>query len=164
MNFNKNFPILQQQLDFELNGLNPSRTLITSSAFHNNYIKSKINQTQVNNDFTFKNYSQLTFGIGSTKVKNRSTFSNMQHNTWNDNSTTTNYPNDLWIPSSFAQYFNTIDGSGNPQQFNQLYLFNFKRVRQTAAHTAGNKSLYRISPVFTTNHHMIEKSKNAYLQ
>lgn len=127
-------------------------------------MKSEIDQAQVNGDFTFENYSQLTFGIGSTEVKNRSAFSNVQRNTWGGNGTAADYPDDLWIPSSFAQYFDAIDGSGNPQQFNQLYLFDFERVRQAAAHAAGDESLYRISPVFTTDRRVIEKSKNAYLQ
>lgn len=127
-------------------------------------MKSEIDQAQVNGDFTFENYSQLKFGIGSTEVKNRSAFSNVQRDTWGGNGTAADYADDLWIPSSFAQYFDAIDGSGNPAQFNQLFLFDFERVRQAAAQAAGDESLYRISPVLTTDRRVTEKSKNAYLQ
>ncbi len=164
VDFSKDFPVLQQQLGFGLNGLDPSRTLVTGSAFRNSYMKSEIDQAQVNGDFTFENYSQLKFGIGSTEVKNRSAFSNVQRDTWGGNGTAADYADDLWIPSSFAQYFDAIDGSGNPAQFNQLFLFDFERVRQAAAQAAGDESLYRISPVFTTDRRVTEKSKNAYLQ
>lgn len=164
VDFSKDFPVLQQQLGFGLNGLDPSRTLVTGSAFRNSYMKSEIDQAQVNGDFTFENYSQLKFGIGSTEVKNRSAFSNVQRDTWGGNGTAADYPDDLWIPSSFAQYFDAIDGSGNPAQFNQLFLFDFERARQAAAQAAGDEALYRISPVFTTDRRVIEKSKNAYLQ
>ncbi|MCF5940952.1 TonB-dependent receptor, partial [Xanthomonas perforans] len=164
VDFSKDFPVLQQQLGFGLNGLDPSRTLVTGSAFRNSYMKSEIDQAQVNGDFTFENYSQLKFGIGSTEVKNRSAFSNVQRDTWGGNGTAADYPDDLWIPSSFAQYFDAIDGSGNPAQFNQLFLFDFERARQAAAQAAGDESLYRISPVFTTDRRVTEKSKNAYLQ
>ncbi|NEK92330.1 MAG: hypothetical protein G3W63_22850, partial [Xanthomonas euvesicatoria] len=82
----------------------PSRTLVTGSAFRNSYMKSEIDQAQVNGDFTFENYSQLKFGIGSTEVKNRSAFSNVQRDTWGGAGTAADYPDDLWIPSSFAQY------------------------------------------------------------
>lgn len=164
VDFSKDFPVLQQQLGFGLNGLDPSRTLVTGSAFRNSYMKSEIDQAQVNGDFTFENYSQLKFGIGSTEVKNRSAFSNVQRDTWGGNGTAADYPDDLWIPSSFAQYFDAIDGSGNPPQFNQLFLFDFERARQAAAQVAGDDALYRISPVFTTDRRVTEKSKNAYLQ
>ncbi len=164
VDFSKDFPVLQQQLGFGLNGLDPSRTLVTGSAFRNSYMKSEIDQAQVNGDFTFENYSQLKFGIGSTEVKNRSAFSNVQRDTWGGNGTAADYPDDLWIPSSFAQYFDAIDGSGNPAQFNQLFLFDFERARQAAAQAAGDDALYRISPVFTTDRRVTEKSKNAYLQ
>lgn len=164
VDFSKDFPVLQQQLGFGLNGLDPSRTLVTGSAFRNSYMKSEIDQAQVNGDFTFENYSQLKFGIGSTEVKNRSAFSNVQRDTWGGNGTAADYPDDLWIPSSFAQYFDAIDGSGNPAQFNQLFLFDFERARQAAAQAAGDEALYRISPVFTTDRRVTEKSKNAYLQ
>ncbi|MEA9656982.1 TonB-dependent receptor [Xanthomonas campestris] len=164
VDFSKDFPVLQQQLGFGLNGLDPSRTLVTGSAFRNSYMKSEIDQAQVNGDFTFENYSQLKFGIGSTEVKNRSAFSNVQRDTWGGNGTAADYPDDLWIPSSFAQYFDAIDGSGNPAQFDQLFLFDFERARQAAAQAAGDDALYRISPVFTTDRRVTEKSKNAYLQ
>nr|WP_088062272.1 TonB-dependent receptor [Xanthomonas fragariae] len=164
VDFSKDFPMLQQQLGFGLTGLDPSRTLVTGSAFRNSYMKSEIDQAQVNGDFTFENYSQLKFGIGSTEVKNRSAFSNVQRDTWAGAGTAADYPDDLWIPSAFAQYLDAIDGSDNSAQFNQLFLFDFERARQATAQVAGDPSLYRASSIYSTDRRVTEKSKNAYLQ
>jgi TonB-dependent receptor len=62
------------------------------------------------------------------------------------------------------QYFDQINGSNNPNLFNQFYTFNFAQVRQLAATASGLPALYLPKTTFDNDARTEEKSKNAYIQ
>jgi TonB-dependent receptor len=137
---------------------------VTGSNFQNRYMKAKIDQYQVKGRLRMLESSNLNFGLGAIKVDNRSAESNNQLDTWGGASKASDYPSSLWHPETVRGYFNQIDGSGNPNLFNNFYTFNFNAVREAAAKATGNPGGYVAKNTFTTDQRTREESKNLYLQ
>jgi TonB-dependent receptor len=158
--FSKDFPVLSiEGADFTKFGQQ-----VTGSVFSNQYMKGIVDQTQVKGELKVLEASELKFGAGATKVSNRSAFSNQQRDTWGGATKPSDYPSNVWHPESVRQYFDKIDGSSNPNLFNNFYTFNFAQVRQLAATASGLPALYLPKTTFDNDARTEEKSKAAYLQ
>jgi TonB-dependent receptor len=158
--FSKDFPVLS------IAGADFARApqQVTGSAFSNGYMKGEISQTQFKGRLKLLESSELNFGLSTTKVDNRSAFSNQQRDTWSGATSPADYPSSVWHAETVRQYFNKIDGSNNPNLFNQFYTFNFDQVRQLAAKASGHPELYLPKTTFDTDQRTEEKSKSLYLQ
>jgi TonB-dependent receptor len=138
---------------------------VTGSNFQNGYMKGKIEQYQVKGRLRMLESSNLNFGLGAIKVSNRSAVSNNQRDdTWGGATKPSDYPSSLWHPQTVRGYFNKIDGSGNPNLFNNFYTFNFNEVRDVAAKATGKPELYTIKNSFDTDQRTTEKTNSLYLQ
>jgi TonB-dependent receptor len=158
--FNQDFPVLSiQGADFVKAGQQ-----VTGSNFTNQLMRGVVDQTQVKGRWKLLESSELNFGAGTTKVSNRSAFSNNQRDTWGGATKASDYPSSVWHPDTIRQYFDQINGSNNPNLFNQFYTFNFAQVRQLAATASGLPALYLPKTTFDNDARTEEKSKNAYVQ
>ncbi|MBB3222331.1 TonB-dependent receptor [Pseudoduganella umbonata] len=158
--FSQDFPVLSiAGADF---GRAPQQ--VTGSAFRNGYMKGEISQAQFKGRLKVMESSQLNFGLSATKVDNRSAFSTMQRDTWGGASSPADYPSSVWHPATVRGYFDKIDGSGNPNLFNNFYTFDFGQVRDLAIKASGRPDLYSIKDRWDTDQRTEEKSKALYLQ
>ena len=163
VDFSNEFPVLSVTLPAGMTAIDPAGMQVTGSSFRNGYMRSDVEQAQVKGDWQFGEASQLDFGVGLTDVDNRTAFSNVQRDTWGGTGAE-NYPDNVWIRDSISQYFERFNASRDPALFNQFFTFDFETVRRLAGIAAGNDALYRRSDVFTTDRHVSEKSRNAYVQ
>jgi TonB-dependent receptor len=158
--FSKDFPVLSiAGADFVKAGQQ-----VTGSNFTNGYMRGEVEQTQVKGAWKLLEASELKFGATATKVDNRSAFSNNQRDTWGGATKPSDYPSSVWHRESVQQYFDKIDGSNNPNLFNQFYTFNFAQVRQLAATASGLPGLYMPKTTFDNDARTEEKSKAAFIQ
>lgn len=160
VDFSQDFPVLSiQGADFAR-----APQQVTGSNFQNGYMKGKIEQEQIKGRLRMLESSNLNFGLGAIKVDNRSALSNNQRDSWGGATKPSDYPASLFHPATVRQYFDQIDGSGNPALFNNFYTFNFDQVRQTVATASGLPGLYVPKTTFDTDQRTEEKSKHLYLQ
>ena len=160
VDFSQDFPVLSiQGADY-----NRAPQQVTGSNFQNGYMKGKIEQEQIKGRLRMLESSNLNFGLGAIKVDNRSALSNNQRDSWGGATKPSDYPATLFHPATVRQYFDQIDGSGNPALFNNFYTFNFDQVRQTVAAASGLPGLYVPKTTFDTDQRTEEKSKHLYLQ
>jgi TonB-dependent receptor len=158
--FSQEFPVLSIQ-DADFVGA-PQQ--VTGSNFQNRYVKSTVDQVQAKGRLRMLESSNLNFGLGATKIQNRSAESNNQSDTWGGASRPQDYASSLWHPATVRGYFDQLDGSNNPNLFNNFYTFNFNEVREAAAKATGKPQLYTANSNFNTFQRIREKSKYAYLQ
>jgi TonB-dependent receptor len=158
--FSKDFPVLSIQ------GADYARApqQVTGSVFENGYVKSEIDQVQFHGSWKTLEASELKFGLATTDVNNRSAFSVQQRDTWGGATVASDYPASLFHPESLRQYFDKLDGSGNPALFNTFNTFNFDQVRQLAAKVSGKPELYLPKSTYDGDQRTQEKSKSLYLQ
>jgi len=139
---------------------------VSGSWFQDGLNKMKIDQVQGSGNLKLLEASNLNFGLGYTKVDNHSKFQQVQRDTWSGTATATKgYDQSLWRADTLRQYFSQLDGSGNPNLFNQIHLFNFADVRDAAIALTGDQAGYTPSlsdPSFDRT--TVEKTKSLYLQ
>jgi len=158
--FSQDFPVLSiQGADF-----NRAPQQVTGSAFRNGYMKGEVTQTQFKGRLKLLEASELNFGLSATKVDNRSAFSTMQRDTWGGATSPADYPSSVWHAETVRQYFDKIDGSGNPNLFNNFHTFDFGQVRDLAIKASGRPDLYSVKDHWDTDQRTEEKSKSLYLQ
>jgi TonB-dependent receptor len=166
--FSADFPVMSVVLPETAAGIDDRAALmqVTGSSFRNSYMLAEIQQGRLEGHFDIDDSSRLDFGVGITEVNNRSAFSNVQQDSWGGANGPTGYnvyPDEVWQPDTVRQYFDNINGSNNPNLFNEFFTWDFETVRQLAA-DAGNPAMYEQNPNFTTDRRTQEDSNNAYIQ
>ncbi|GHA79129.1 TonB-dependent receptor [Cognatilysobacter bugurensis] len=168
VDFSGDFPILNVQLPPGLNQIDPSAMQVTGSTFRNSYMRSEVEQVQLDGDFLFEDYSRLDFGVAATEVNNRSAFANVQLDTWGGATSPADYPDDVWRLDYIGNYFDQFAGHDNPNFTDAFFVWNFETVRRLAeeawVRNGGDAADYRASDDFTTDRRVTEKSRSAYLQ
>ena len=158
--FSQDFPVLSiDGADFVRAGQQ-----VTGSVFTNSYMRGEVDQHQVKGAWKVLESSELKFGVNYSKVDNRSAFSNNQRDTWGGATKPSDYPSSVWHKDSIRQYFDNINGSGNPALFNTFYTFNFDEVRKLAAAASGLPAMYLPKTTFDNDARTSEKSKAGYVQ
>jgi TonB-dependent receptor len=140
---------------------------VSGSWFQDGINKMKIDQVQAGGNWKMLEASNLNFGLGYAKVDNHSKFQQVQRDTWSGTATPQNggYDQGLWQADTLRQYFSKLEGSGNPNLFNQIHTFNFSDVRDAAIALTGDRTGYTPSldnPAFDRT--TVEKTKSLYLQ
>ncbi|HEY0589507.1 MAG TPA: TonB-dependent receptor, partial [Pseudoduganella sp.] len=160
VDFREDFPVLSiQGADF-----NRAPQQVTGSVFQNGYMKGEIEQAQFKGSLKLLEASNLNFGVGAIEVKNRSAMSTQQRDSWGGASNASDYPASLFHQESLRQYYDKINGSGNPALLNQFYTFNFAELRALTAKVTGMPEMYMPKNTFDTDQRTQEKSKSAYIQ
>jgi len=160
VDFREDFPVLSiQGADF-----NRAPQQVTGSVFQNGYMKGEIEQAQFKGSLKLLEASNLNFGVGAIEVKNRSAMSTQQRDSWGGASQASDYPASLFHQESLRQYYDKINGSGNPALFNQFYTFNFAELRALTAKVTGMPEMYMPKSTFDSDQRTQEKSKSAYVQ
>jgi TonB-dependent receptor len=160
IDFSQDLPVLSMATPE--GGIEPGKHLTTGASFRNSFMKAKIDQLDLSGDFAFNDTMSLDFGYTGTKVKNRSAFSNVQYDDWGGNGSPDDYPNEVWSVTELRPFFSNIDGSNNPDLFNEFMFWDFETVRALAEAARGQSMA--ASDDFTTDRKTQEKTNSAYLQ
>ncbi|HSM11920.1 MAG TPA: TonB-dependent receptor, partial [Lysobacter sp.] len=168
VDFSGDLPILNVQLPPGMATIDPAAMLVTGSSFRNSYMKSQVEQLQLDGDFVFGDYSRLDFGVAATEVNNRSAFANVQLDTWGGATSPADYPDDVWRPDNIGNYFGQFSGHDSSNFTDAFFVWDFETVRRLAeeawVRNGGDAAAYRASNDFSTDRRVTEKSKSAYIQ
>lgn len=164
VDFSGDFPVLSVMLPPGVSTVSPSEMMVTGSSFRNSYMKSEVDQGQVQGTFRFADYQRLDFGVGHTEVANRTAYAFTQRDDWGGfGGGASDYPDGLWVADDISRYFDQFPGSSDA--FGQFFVFDFRRVRDAAiAARGGDTAAYLPPDNFTTDRRTTEKSKSAYVQ
>jgi TonB-dependent receptor len=182
--FSKDFPVISVVLPNGRTNIDPALAQVTGSSFRNSYTKAEVQQERLGGNFKITDSSKLDFGVTLTEVNNRSAFANVQSdNTWGGipGISPNDYPDDVWQLQHVRGYFDQLDGSSNPNLFNEFFSWNFRDVQQLVADArsklVGNAATcalngveavrvpcYEASNRWGTDRRTEEKSKSAFVQ
>ncbi|HEX4894906.1 MAG TPA: TonB-dependent receptor [Solimonas sp.] len=161
VDYSKKFPVLMMPTVT----MDPALQQLTGSVFSNSYQRNEVNQFQANGKWKIDGDSSLDFGVGYTEVKNRSAFSNVQSNTWGGGVGGPGALDDnLFRLDQISKYFPSIPGSNDPRLFNNIFIYNFEKLRDAAIAVQLNDSLMKAAAGFTNDYRTTEKSKSIYGQ
>ena len=128
VDFTHEIPVLVLGFQDPYTGIDESRMISTGSVFSNSYIKTEIDQYQLNGtyDLDLGFVKSVDFGVSSTTNKVRSAFANAQRDTWGGVGTADDLPDDIFRRVNIAENFDNFDGSSQTQQY--FYVFDFDRM------------------------------------
>jgi len=84
VDFSSGFPVVEVVFPDGVNGLTPEGVKTTGTSFRNSYMKSEIDQIQLDGEYVFDDgvVESIDFGIGFNKVENRSAFGIAERPNW----------------------------------------------------------------------------------
>jgi TonB-dependent receptor len=160
VDFSQDFPVVSIEVP---NGqLDPSVMLTGGASFRNSYMKAEVEQLDLSGYFDLNDTMSLDFGVTATEVNNRSAYANVQYDNWGGIGSADQYPDDIWHVRDIRSAFDNIPGSGNPDLFNQMFVWDFDQMIPIAEAARGQS--LRASDVFDTDRRTKEETTSAYLQ
>jgi TonB-dependent receptor len=160
VDFSQDFPVVSIEVP---NGqLDPSVMLTGGASFRNSYMKSEVDQIDLSGYFDLNDRMSLDFGVTSTEVNNRSAYALVQYDNWGGIGSPDQYPDDIWNLRDIRSAFTGIPGHGNPNLFNQMFVWDFDAMIPIAEAARGQS--LRASDDFATDRRTQEDTMSAYLQ
>lgn len=127
VDFTNDIPVLELGFQDPFTGIDPSRMISTGSVFSNSYIKTEIDQFQVNGRYEFDRFiDSVDFGVSATNNKVRSAFANAQRDTWGGVGSADDLPDDIFKRVNIAENFDQFGGAGQTQK--EFFVFDFDRM------------------------------------
>ncbi|RPH95321.1 MAG: TonB-dependent receptor, partial [Lysobacterales bacterium] len=160
VDYSEDLPVLI--MDLPPGTFDPSNVLTGGASFRNSYNKSEVDQYDLGGRFDINDTMGLDFGVALTEVNNRTAFSNVQYDNWGGIGSPDDYPDNLWQVRDVASLFSGIPGSGNPDLWNQRFVWDFAAV--AAAREAATGQSMAASDSFSDDLRTTEDSTSAYLQ
>jgi len=160
VDFSQDFPVVS--IATPGGTLDASKRVVGGAAFRNSYMKSEVDQIDLGGYYDLNDTMSLDFGVTSTEVNNRSAYSVVQYNDWGGFGSPDQYPDDLWQIRDISSAFGNIPGSGNPNLFNQMFVYDFEGMIPVADQVRGVP--HAASDDFTTDRRTQEDTMSAYLQ
>lgn len=160
VDFSQDFPVVS--IATPGGTLDSSKRVISGAAFRNSYMKSEIDQIDLSGYFDINDTMSLDFGVTATEVNNRSAYSVVQYDSWGGFGSPDQFPDELWQIRDISSAFTNIPGSGNPNLFNQMFIWDFEAMIPIADQVRG--APHAASDNFTTDRRTQEDTTSAYLQ
>lgn len=127
VDFTNEIPVLQLGFQAPFTDIDPARMISTGSVFSNSYIKTEIDQIQLNGNYELDSIvDSVDFGVSATNNKVRSAFAVAQRDTWGGVGTADDLPDDIFRRVNIAENFDQFSGSGQTQQ--DFFVFDFDRM------------------------------------
>jgi TonB-dependent receptor len=84
VDFSSGFPVVEVIFPDGTSGLTPEGVVTTGTSFRNSYMKSEINQLQLDGQYVFDDgiIESIDFGVGQNKVENRNAFGRAERPNW----------------------------------------------------------------------------------
>lgn len=168
LDFTTELPTLSLGFQAPFTGIDPARMIATGNVFSNSYIKTEIDQYQLNGsyDVDLSIIKSVDFGVSSTTNNIRSAFANAQRDTWGGVGTAADLPDDIFTRMDLAGNFDQFDGSGATQQ--DFLAINFDRLiaaldTPAFGSVCGGDGICR-SDDFLIDRKIKEESQAAYFQ
>jgi len=118
VDFTSQLPALSLGFQSPFADIDAARMIATGNVFSNSFIKTEIDQYQLDGsyDFDLSFVKSVDFGVSSTTNKVRSAFANAQRDTWGGVGTAGDLPDDIFRRLDLAGNFDQFGGSGQTQQ------------------------------------------------
>ncbi|WP_374763756.1 TonB-dependent receptor [Yunchengibacter salinarum] len=168
VNFEEAFPVISIDLLNDSNEVDPSQIVVTGNSFRNSFMRNEIDQAQFSGQYEFDTgiVKSINFGAAYLDSRVRSAFANVQDDTWGGKGPASDVPDDMFSITTVSDKFSNIEGSDNPDLFNQMAVWNFEEmialVDQTYG-TCGGNGVCR-SDDFTTDRRTQEESISFYAE
>lgn len=129
INFENDLPVIS----FVNNGLDPedaSNRLASGSTFANNYMKSEIQQLQLNGSYEVDRdiIDSVDFGLSALKNNVRSETGFIQTDSWGGLGTAEQIPDDFFEWVTLPDKFDGVSGADDPNMLQGLYRFDFAQM------------------------------------
>ncbi len=161
VDYTNEFPVLSYELPGD-GGLDPSQHIFSGAAFRSALSKMEIEQGDLSGYFDLNESMTLDFGVTLTETKNRTAFRDNQYADWGGLPDLGFIPEDVFRVTDIRSLFDELPGSGSPDLFNEMFLFDFATVAALREQATGRPSA--AIDDFNTDLRSKEESTAAYLQ
>ncbi len=131
VDFSSGFPVVEVIFPDGTPGLTPEGVVTTGTSFRNSYMKSEIDQIQLNGQYVFDDgiVESVDFGIGYNKVENRNAFGRAERPNWGG----TGSPDDIDDAFLLASMDTMVDRFDNlpgdkSSMINQYWAVDFETI------------------------------------
>ncbi len=160
VDYSQDLPVMM--MDLVGGEFDASNILTGGASFRSAYNKMDIDQVDLGGVWDLGDRNSLDFGVTATDVNNRSAFRNVQYDNWGGIGSPDDYPDDLFQSRDLVSLFDQVPGSGDPNFWNRMYVWDFADV--TAAREAATGQSMAASDAFDNDLRTEEESLSAYLQ
>ncbi|MEN0038106.1 MAG: TonB-dependent receptor [Cellvibrio sp.] len=178
VDYSKDFPVMDITYA-DGKGLEPAKFQSSGTSFRNSYMKSEIEQAQLNGKYEFNDslVKSIDFGLSLTDNTGRSAFSNAQRDTWGGYGGAEYFDDSLFTRRNLGSEFDSISGSSNPNLEPHYYDVDFKGFTKAIADASikyndksaqlyfcGTTPRLCADPVFSDDRTVEEEQTAAYVQ
>jgi len=191
IDFSSTFPVVSVTFPSQLNaadygdnavnslsgvsGLTPERVRTTGTSFRNSYMKSEIDQIQLDGSYVFDSgiVESIDFGIGQNKVENRNAFANAERATWGGVGSYDDIPNDVLLASqsTMVDRFDNMPGD-KTNMINSFWAVDFETMAKIVGSNYGIEgdiawpcgTQVCAPSIYTTDRRTTEESVSAFVQ
>jgi TonB-dependent receptor len=160
-NFREDLPVLFMS---NASSLDPSQHQFSGAAFRNTLSRMEIEQLDLSGYFDINDRQSLDFGVMLSETNNRTAFGENQYANWNGVGTTPDdIPDDLFTVDCLPCHFDNIPGSGNPDLFPEMFIYDFATMAALREQVFPGEPA-RAPDTFTNDLRTKEETTAAYLQ
>ena len=143
VDFTSGFPVVEVVFPDGVNGLTPEGVKTTGTSFRNSYMKSEIEQIQLDGEYVFDDgiVESIDFGIGFNKVDNRSAFGIAERPNWGGTGSADDIDDQMLLDSmsTMVDRFDNMPGDKS-NMINQFWAVDFNEIADLVGELYGDPS------------------------
>ncbi|WNC71536.1 TonB-dependent receptor [Thalassotalea psychrophila] len=176
VDFTSDFPVVEVAFPDGTNGLTPDDVRTTGTSFRNSYMKSEIEQVQLDGTYVFDQgvVESIDFGVGFNKVENRNAFAVAERPNWGGTGSADDIDDQMLLDSkdTMKDRFDNMPGNKS-NMINEFWAVDFKTIADLVGDLYSDPSDTQAWPCgtticapseYTTDRRTEEESTSAYLQ
>jgi len=143
VDFTSGFPVVEVVFPDGVDGLTPEGVKTTGTSFRNSYMKSEIEQLQLDGEYVFDDgiVESIDFGIGFNKVENRSAFGIAERPNWGGTGSADDIDDQMLLDSmsTIVDRFDNMPGD-KTNMINQFWAVDFVEIADLVGSLYGDPS------------------------
>jgi len=176
VDFSSGFPVVEVVFPDGTNGLTPEDVRTTGTSFRNSYMKSEINQVQLDGIYVFDKgiVESIDFGIGVNQVENRTAYAVAERPNWGGTGSADDIDDQMLLDSqdTMTDRFDNMPGD-HSNMINSFWAVDFNTIADLVGSLYGDPSDPTAWPCgtsicapseYTTDRRTEEESTHAYIQ
>ncbi len=157
--FSQDLPVLSTPT---ISNLTPSDHEFSGAAFRNTLSDMEIEQLDLSGYYDLNDRQSLDFGVLLSETNNRTAFGENQYADWGGPWSPEDVPDNVFSTTCLPCNFTNIAGSGNPDFFPQMFMYDFATMAALREQVSGVPSM--APDEFTNDLRTKEETTAAYLQ
>lgn len=176
VDFSSGFPVVEVVFPDGVNGLTPEGVVTTGTSFRNSYMKSEIDQVQLDGSYVFDDgiVESIDFGLGYNKVENRSAFGRAERPNWGGTGSPEDIDDAFLLASmdSMVDKFDNLPGDKS-NMINQFWSVDFNTIADLVGNLYGDPNdpvawpcgnVICAPSTYETDRRTSEESTSAYIK